>query len=108
MLCARCNLREAHNNSLCTTCIINTTLLDKSEHLVSDEEILDYHATRQSLLGCRKCGNKLFGFKAGVKYEEKVKWFIMSIDCRKCNTEYDELVEVRIIDEPNKYDKRTQ
>ena len=107
MMCARCNLREVKRNALnlCSVCIINTSMLDKSEHLVTDEEILDYHASRQSLLGCRECGNKFFGFKAGVKYEKEIKWFIIAIDCRKCNTEYDELVEVRIIDEPNKYNK---
>ena len=36
----------------------------------------------------------------GVKEENELKWFVILVDCGACGKAYEEIMEVRVINEP--------
>jgi len=100
MLCPRCNLRET-NTSICTVCDIKVSYLKPEHTETTDDDIIKYHVHKRIERGCNNCGSKTFSYEAGVNYEGELKWFVMLVDCRKCGKAYEEIMEVRAINESN-------
>ena len=76
------------------------------ESQVSDDEIITHHILTRVQEGCRKCKSKAFGYNAGIKIENGLKWFIIQVDCGDCGEKYEEIMEIRIdINESNKYEE---
>ena len=70
-----------------------------------EAEIIEHHVFERIKKGCNECGNQDFGYNAGVKDENGLKWFIIQVHCDKCEAKYEEIMEVRVTDEPNENDE---
>jgi hypothetical protein len=90
---------------LCTTCQINVYFNKAVMNAVTDEEVIEWHVFQRVKEGCRECGNNNFGYNAGVNYENNLKWYIIQVSCDSCKSQYEEIMEVRIIDEPKENDE---
>tara|TARA_R110002051_G_scaffold260800_2_gene320596 strand:- start:7515 stop:7835 length:321 start_codon:yes stop_codon:yes gene_type:complete len=101
MRCPRCNVMEVEASRLCISCQIAVKVLHKSDK-ASDKEILKTSALLKMLEGCRECDYKDFGYSAGTLVEGELKWYILQVECGNCNAEYDEVLEVRVINESTK------
>lgn len=102
-MCKRCSLREVESElkHVCNICSLKMRLTKQSE--VSDDEIITHHILTTVQQGCRKCKSKSFGYNAGMKLENGLKWFIIQVDCVDCGEKYEEIMEIRIdINESNK------
>jgi len=108
MRCPRCNVYEVEGTQLCTTCKVAVNFLNESAKEVSDEQIVESSMLIKMKEGCRECGSSEFGFNAGVLIENKLKWFIIQVQCPKCGADYDEALDVRVIDESNKNEKQAK
>jgi DNA-directed RNA polymerase subunit M/transcription elongation factor TFIIS len=102
MLCPRCNLRETEA-SLCSVCMLKVQM-DKPEH-TTDDEIVNHHVMQRVKEGCRECGSHSFAYEAGVKEENELKWYVILVDCGACGKAYEEIMEVRVINEPIKHEE---
>ena len=105
-LCTRCSLREVDSDlkQICNICSLKMRLTKESQ--VSDNEIITHHILTRVQEGCRKCKSKAFGYNAGIKIENGLKWFIIQVDCGDCGEKYEEIMEIRIdINESNKYEE---
>tara|TARA_R100000152_G_C6781425_1_gene215874 strand:- start:1678 stop:1995 length:318 start_codon:yes stop_codon:yes gene_type:complete len=98
MLCPRCNLRETEK-SLCSVCELSVTFLKPEQQEITDEEIIRHHVLKQVSDGCRECGSKTFAYEAGVNYEGDLKWYVILVDCGACGKAYEEIMEVRTVNE---------
>ncbi len=101
MLCPRCNRRDVpvtlQGASLCQVCNVEVSILKKSkEQVLTDEEIMEFHITRVLVDGCKECGDKNFGYEAGVVEENGLKWFVLRVQCGACDDKYEEILEVKI------------
>ena len=103
--CPRCNIRAAVMGELCTTCQINVHFNKAVLNAVTDEEVTEWHVFQRIKEGCRECGSNNFGYNAGVNYENNLKWYIIQVSCDSCKNQYEEIMEVRIVDEPNENDE---
>ena len=101
MKCGRCNLRDTKGGRhICDMC--HLSLLDnKPIDSIDDVEILGFHIHSALWKGCQECGSHDFHCDAGVKDEEEVKWYILQVQCPKCDINYEQIVEVRM-NESNK------
>jgi predicted nucleic acid-binding Zn-ribbon protein len=70
-----------------------------------ETEIIEHHVFERIKKGCNECGNQDFGYNAGVKDENGLKWFVIQVHCDKCEARYEEIMEVRVTDEPNENDE---
>jgi len=70
-----------------------------------ETEIIEHHVFERIKKGCNECGNQDFGYNAGVKEENGLKWFVIQVHCDKCEARYEEIMEVRVTDEPNENDE---
>jgi hypothetical protein len=70
-----------------------------------ETEIIEHHVFERVKKGCNECGNQDFGYNAGVKDENGLKWFVIQVHCDKCEARYEEIMEVRVTDEPNENDE---
>ena len=105
-LCKRCSLREVDSElkQVCNICSLKMRLHKQSQ--VSDDEIITHHILTRVQEGCRNCKNKAFGYNAGIKIENGLKWFIIQVDCGDCEEKYEEIMEIRIdTNESNKYEE---
>jgi len=98
MLCPRCNLRETEK-SLCTVCELSVTFLKPEQQHITDDDIIRHHVLQRVNDGCRECGSKTFAYEAGVNYEGDLKWFVILVDCGVCGESYEEIMEVRTVNE---------
>ena len=98
MLCPRCNLRETEK-SLCTVCELSVTFLKPEQQHITDDDIIRHHVLQRVNDGCRECGSKTFAYEAGVRQENGLKWFIILVDCGACGKSYEEIMEVRTVNE---------
>lgn len=69
----------------------------------TDDEIVNYHVMQKIKRGCNECGSHSFAYEAGVKEENELKWFVILVDCGACGKAYEEIMEVRVINEPIKH-----
>tara|TARA_R110002012_G_C11620250_1_gene608926 strand:- start:337 stop:666 length:330 start_codon:yes stop_codon:yes gene_type:complete len=99
MLCSRCNRREVpvtlQGAAMCQVCNVEVAIMKKGKHL-TEEEIMEYHVTRVLVDGCKECGDKEFGYEAGVVEENGLKWFVIRVQCGACDNKYEEILEVKI------------
>ena len=105
MICSRCNKNYTSSFShLCTVCRNQLLKRDlegtETEHM-NEEEIATHHIIRLQFDGCRECGSKTFGYEIGIQEENQLLWYVAMISCKDCNTNYKEILEVRI-NESNK------
>jgi len=104
MKCVRCNLRNTSSNKdMCNMCYLNI-LDNKPKNKVDDVEILEYHIHKALWDGCNDCGCNDFYCDAGIKEEKEVKWYILKVRCPNCNSNYEQIMEVRI----NEFNKNKQ
>ena len=103
--CPRCNLRPASKGELCGACHVTVTLNKTKADTITDEEIVEHHVFERVKRGCVECGNNDFAYQALMKEENNLKWFILQVDCGRCEAKYEEIMEVRVIDEPNENDE---
>ena len=96
MKCPRCNIMEVKGAKLCVSCNVAVNVLKKSEE-PSDKEILSASAIQKMIEGCKECGYNDFGYSGGTLVEGELKWYILQVECGRCNAEYDEVLEVRTI-----------
>ncbi len=111
MICSRCNRNHTPSYShLCTVCRNQLLKRDlegtETEHM-NEEEIATHHIIRLQFDGCRECGSKTFGYEIGIQEENELLWYVAMISCKDCNTNYKEILEVRI-NESNKNGNGTQ
>ncbi len=111
MICSRCNRNHTASYShLCTVCRNQLLKRDlegtETEHM-NEEEIATHHIIRLQFDGCRECGSKTFGYEIGIQEENELLWYVAMISCKDCNTNYKEILEVRI-NESNKNGNGTQ
>lgn len=111
MICSRCNKNHTGTHShLCTVCRNQLLKRDlegtETEHM-NEEEIATHHIIRLQFDGCRECGSKTFGYEIGIQEENELLWYVAMISCKDCNTNYKEILEVRI-NESNKNSNGTQ
>ena len=99
-LCPLCNYREAYNSELCASCQINVTYNRPLAKSMADEDVIQHYIFERVKRGCRECGDRGFGYYGGVKIENGLKWYILQVVCEACNKTYDDILEVRVIDEP--------
>jgi hypothetical protein len=104
MLCPRCNLRETEA-SLCSVCMLKIQFHKPEQEWVTDDEIMNHHVMQKIKRGCNECGSHSFAYEAGVKEENELKWFIILVNCGACNKAYEEIMEVRVLNEPIKYEE---
>ncbi len=97
-LCPRCNLRETVSD-YCVPCQLTVSYVKGAGDKISDEDIIEHHVLRRVSDGCRECGSKTFSYEAGVKYENDLRWFIIVVNCNQCKTTYEEIMEVRAVNE---------
>lgn len=98
MRCPRCNILEVAAKELCINCKVAITVLDKPSK-ITDDEIISTSIFLKLMEGCRQCNNNNFTYSAGILEEGELKWFILQVDCDKCNSSYDEILDVRVINE---------
>lgn len=98
MLCPRCNIIKT-GGKLCSLCKMKVTFGEDTMSGISDKEIIEHYALKAIHAGCRECGSKKFAFEAGVKEENKLKWYIILVQCDGCNINYEEVLEVRMKNE---------
>jgi len=111
MICSRCNKNHTGTHShLCTVCRNQLLKRDlegtETEHM-NEEEIATHHMVRIQFEGCRECGSKTFGYEIGIQEENELLWYVAMINCKDCNNNYKEILEVRI-NESNKNSNGTQ
>ena len=80
-------------------------LENKGECCMTDEEVVEWHVFQRVKEGCRECGDNNYGYNAGVNYESNLKWYIIEVHCGACDSRYEEILEVRVINEPNENDE---
>tara|TARA_R110002020_G_scaffold32427_3_gene99768 strand:+ start:16709 stop:17011 length:303 start_codon:yes stop_codon:yes gene_type:complete len=98
-------MREAHNSELCPICQINATYNKPLAENMADEDVLQHHIFDRVRRGCRECGSREFGYFGGIKIENKLKWYVLQVACEECNKTYDDILEVRVINEPKEKSK---
>ena len=103
--CPRCNIRAATIGELCNTCQVQVSFQQAVSDAETDEEVVEWHVFQRVKEGCRECGDKNFGYNAGVNYESNLKWYIIEVHCGACDSRYEEILEVRVINEPNENDE---
>jgi len=87
---------DHEDGKLCISCSVAVNILNKSDS-PSDRELLTSFALVKLVEGCKECGYNNFGYNGGILIEGELKWYILQVECGKCNAEYDEVLEVRAI-----------
>ena len=90
---------------MCNTCNVNVAFNHAVAKMEDETEIIEHHVFERIKKGCNECGNQDFGYNAGVKDENGLKWFVIQVHCDKCEAQYEEIMEVRVTDEPNENDE---
>jgi len=90
---------------MCNTCNVNVAFNHAIAKMEDETEIVEHHVFERIKKGCNECGNQDFGYNAGVKEENGLKWFVIQVHCDKCEAQYEEIMEVRVTDEPNENDE---
>lgn len=90
---------------MCNTCNVNVAFNHAIAKMEDETEIIEHHVFERIKKGCNECGNQDFGYNAGVKDENGLKWFVIQVHCDKCEARYEEIMEVRVTDEPNENDE---
>ena len=103
--CPRCLVRPVTMGELCNACNVNVVFNRAIATAENDTEIIEHHIFERVKKGCNECGDQDFGYDAGVKEENNLKWYVIQVHCVKCDVKYEEIMEVRVIDEPNKNDE---
>jgi len=103
--CPRCQIRPAQAGEMCNTCNVNVAFNHAVAKMEDETEIIEHHVFERVKKGCNECGNQDFGYNAGVKDENGLKWFVIQVHCDKCEARYEEIMEVRVTDEPNENDE---
>ena len=98
--CMRCHTREVQiHGQMCDICKINVAYQDVPAESALDMEVMEYYSNKAIMAGCKgndgKCKNNNFGFEAGVKLENNLKWFVMFVNCDKCGERYTDIMDVR-------------
>lgn len=96
--CRKCDkgLVKVHGQ-VCYACRLEEIEKNSPDEDATDEEIVSYYTKQRALLGCRECEDKNFGYEAGMKIENGLKYYIMFVQCVKpeCNAQYMDLLEIR-------------
>ena len=105
-LCPRCDLRPTKlKQRYCGPCQLRVSMHGGvSAPSITDDEIIEHYVFEALKIGCRECGENaegLFAYEAGVQSEEGLKWYMMKAFCVPCNTNYEEIFEVRGKYEPS-------
>jgi len=103
--CPRCQIRPVQAGEMCNTCNVNVAFNHAIAKMEDETEIVEHHVFERIKKGCNECGNQDFGYNAGVKEENGLKWFVIQVHCDKCEARYEEIMEVRVTDEPNENDE---
>mgnify|MGYP003118863716 FL=1 len=90
---------------MCNTCNVNVAFNHAIAKMEDETEIIEHHVFERIKKGCNECGNQDFGYNAGVKEENGLKWFVIQVHCDKCEAQYEEIMEVRVTNEPNENDE---
>lgn len=98
MLCPRCNIIETMGE-LCSLCQIRLAFSETPTTEISDIEKIERYTYKIIESGCQECGNKDFGFKLGTQVENELKWYIAKIECGECDTNYEQILEVKMRNE---------
>ena len=97
--CVRCHMHDVTiHGQMCNICKINVNFEKKPAEFALDEEKMEEYTTQRILAGCKECGNNNFGFEAGIKTEDKLKWYVMFIQCGECGNNYTDVLEVSVDD----------
>jgi len=83
---------------MCNTCNVNVAFNHAIAKMEDETEIVEHHVFERIKKGCNECGNQDFGYNAGVKEENGLKWFVIQVHCDKCEAQYEEIMEVRVTD----------
>jgi len=93
--CSRCSMHDVLiHGAMCNVCQMNITFNKLPSDRLSEGEKMEHYVNQRMMVGCRECGNKNFGFNAGVKEEAGLKWFMMYVECPECKEEYVDVMEV--------------
>ena len=96
--CKNCDkgLVKVHGQ-VCYACKLEEIESKSPNDDASNEEVVSYYTKKRVLLGCRECEDKTFGYEAGMKIENGLKYYIMFVQCvnTKCNAQYMDLLEIR-------------
>ncbi len=93
--CVRCNMHNVSlHGQICDVCNLNITFNKVPPEKMGESEKMEFYVHQRILAGCRECGNRDFGFNAGVKEEDGLKWYMMYVECPACNTEYVDVMEM--------------
>jgi len=98
--CMRCHVREVQiHGQMCEVCKINVVFKNVPPENALDMEVMEYYSNKGIIEGCKgndgKCKNNNFGFEAGIKEENGLKWFVMFVNCDKCGEKYTDILDVR-------------
>ena len=97
-MCPRCDLRPTgFKQRYCKPCQLFAPK-------VTDDEIIEHYVFEALKRGCRECGESAegkFAFEAGVQEEQGLSWYMMKVYCVSCDSNYEEIFEVRGKHEPN-------
>lgn len=88
--------------------MVAVNVLNENPKEATDEQIIESSMVMKFIEGCRECKSQNFGYKAGVLIENKLKWYIVQVKCSDCGADYDEALDVRVINEFNKNEKQTK
>ena len=98
MLCPRCNIIETEGE-LCSLCQIRIAFAKTPSKEISDQEKIERYSYKLLEDGCQECGNRDFGFQLGTQVENQLKWYVAKIECDRCETNYEQILEVKIRNE---------
>ena len=77
---------------MCNTCNVNVAFNHAVAKMEDETEIIEHHVFERIKKGCNECGNQDFGYNAGVKEENGLKWFVIQVHCDKCEAQYEEIM----------------
>lgn len=98
--CSRCMMHEVSlHGAMCSVCQMNITFNKMPADKLSESEKMEHYVNQRVMAGCRNCGNRNFGFNAGVKEESGLKWYMMFVECPECKEEYVDVMEVDSVDD---------
>ena len=98
MLCPRCKIIETEGE-LCSLCQIRVAFSKTPNEEISDQEKIERYSYKLIEEGCQECGNKDFGFQLGTQTENELMWYVARIECPRCDTNYEQVLEVKVRNE---------
>ena len=78
IVCTRCMIHPVKlHGQLCDNCKLEIAFEKRPPDDATDNEVIHYHTQQRVLMGCRECKTNDFGYEAGIKLENWLKYFII-------------------------------